>query len=98
MLEALTRRRILKLLGAGAAASFAGETFLLASARGLQIAGRKVRVLLSSVSRHTLRITLAEETAVPVKVPNDGSLLENIPAAVPLAASQHDSKFGDLQV
>ena len=98
MLEALTRRRILKLLGAGAAASFAGETFLLASARGVQIAGRKVRVLLSSVSRHTLRITLAEETAAPVKVPNDGSLLENIPAAAPLAASQHDSRFGDLQV
>jgi hypothetical protein len=95
MLEALTRRQILRLLGAGAAASFAGETFLYASARRITVAGRTVRVLVSSITRHTVRFTLAEETAAPVKVPNDGSLLENIPAAAPFTPSEHGGRLTD---
>src|SRR5579863_8876930 len=98
MLEALTRRQILRLLGVSAAASFAGETFLYASARRITVAGRTVRVLVSSVTRHTVRITLAEETPAPAKVPDDGSLLENIPAAAPFTPSENGARLGDLHV
>jgi alpha-glucosidase (family GH31 glycosyl hydrolase) len=98
MLKALTRRQILRLFGVGAAASFVGDTFLLAADREVRAANRSVSVLLSSVTRHTLRITLVERSAAPGKVPEDGSLLRNIPPATELTSAAHNGNFGGLRV
>jgi alpha-glucosidase (family GH31 glycosyl hydrolase) len=98
MLQALTRRQILRIFGSGAAASLVGHTFLFAGDRELRVAGRSVQVLISHVSRHTVRITLVDRSDVRVRVPNDGSLLENIPVAVPLASAGNSSGSNNLRV
>jgi alpha-glucosidase (family GH31 glycosyl hydrolase) len=98
MLQALTRRQILRIFGSGAAASLVGRTFLFADTHELRLAGRSVQVLISNVSRHTVRITLVDRSDPRVHVPNDGSLLENIPAAAPLTGAAHSDSSNNLRV
>ena len=98
MLKALTRRQALRIFGSGAAASLLGRTSLFAGNRELRVAGRSVQVLISNVSRHTVRITLADRSDAHVRVPNDGSLLENIPAAAPLNSATSSSASNNLRV
>lgn len=98
MLKALTRRQALKFLGTGAAASVVGRTFLFAGKRDLRVAGRAVQVLISIVSRHTVRITLVDRGDAQPRIPNDGSLLGNIPPATPLTSAAHSGGSNDLRV
>ncbi|MGH9814567.1 MAG: TIM-barrel domain-containing protein [Candidatus Acidiferrales bacterium] len=61
-----------------------------AAARDTQGANGAVRRLgahVTPISRHTVRITLAEQSGA-VRVPRDGSLLESIPAVTPQAIAE----------
>jgi len=98
MRKAIARRDVLRFLGTGAVASLAGEVLLPTSERDVRIAGRSVRPHVSPVSRHTVRITLAERDAESVRVPRDGSLLENVAAAAPPAPTTRRELAGGLRV
>jgi len=92
MRKAIPRRDVLKLLGAGGIASLAGEPLL--PARPARRAGHpstalgagNVRVYVTPISPHTVRITFAEQDAASVRVPRDGSLLESVAAPAPRGA------------
>lgn len=79
------------LLGTGTVASL-GEPLLCATARDPQVAAstaRRLRAHVSPVSRHTVRITLAERSDVAVRVPRDGSLLDSVRAVAPQALPEN---------
>lgn len=97
-MKALARRELLKLLGTGAAASLARVPLLPAMERDARIAGRNLRVLVSPVSRHTVRITLVDRDVAPVKIPHDGSLLDSVPAPAPRAPTARQGAISDLRV
>jgi alpha-glucosidase/alpha-D-xyloside xylohydrolase len=98
MARDIPRRKVLKLLGGGAAA-LAGEPLLPAIGE-LRTAGRSVRFHVTPVSPRTVRITLAEPGDAAVRVPRDGSLLDAIAARVPgtPAGSGRPAAASDLQV
>lgn len=89
------------LFGAGTVASLAGEPLRPASERRARVSGRafgSVRAHVSPVSRHTVRITLAEQSDASLRIPRDGSLLESIPVVARRASTARGGAASDLRV
>src|SRR6185295_17595716 len=103
MSRLISRREALRVFGsAGAGAAFGGAA-LAAQEGGLRIAGRSVEIAVSSVSAHTVRISLAPlEIGRTQPIRSDGSLIEQgvAPAAKRFISltSGNSVRFGDLLV
>jgi alpha-glucosidase/alpha-D-xyloside xylohydrolase len=85
---------LLKACGAGAVAAAAGEPLLRALGQQSSAAARPARALVTPVSRHTVRVTFAEAGSGVVRVPRDGSLLESVPAPVPVSIRRPQKEIG----
>lgn len=98
-MQALTRRNLLKFCGAGAVTAAAGEPLLRALGQQGGMPARPARALVTPVSPHTVRITLADHGAPAVRVPRDGSLLEAIAAVEPgTAADKRQAATGGWKI
>jgi len=100
-MQALTRRHLLKLCGAGMVTSAASGPLLRAAQEGESAQGNP-RVLVTPVSRRTVRITLAPPGAAALEVPRDGSLVDSVaalrPGASPRGAEAQRAVKTDLRV
>lgn len=73
MASLTSRRELLKLLGTGAVAGILPGLQVLAQ-ENIRVAGRDVELLISHVSRHTVRITLSEHGMAAGTLSRDGAL------------------------
>lgn len=64
MSKEITRRNILKILGAGAAATWIGEPSLIAAVDDVRVAGKLAKISVLPLGQHTIRITLAEQSNI----------------------------------
>jgi len=87
MASDIPRRHLLKLLGTGAVAGFVRPLQLFAE-EGTRIAGRDAELLISHVSRHTVRLTLLERGMAMEVLGRDGALR---PGLAQLTRSQSSS-------
>src|SRR5260370_30226806 len=97
-----SRRHILKTIGTASASALLPSKMMAASS-GIQIAQHEVEIQLSSISAHTLRLTILPiNNGHLTSVPQDGSLVQtkwNLPVAsfreIPTTRS---ARCGDLNV
>lgn len=94
MSDTFARRDILKWLGVGAASSLAP-----ASLAGWGFDRGQLQVFAAPISPLTIRVTLAESGVAPLRIPRDGSLVEEIAARDPSARTGKERfAFAPLQV
>ena len=103
MSKLISRREALRVFGSAGAGAALGGAALSAPEGGLRIAGRSVEVAVSSVSAHTVRISLAPlENGRTQPIRSDGSLIEQgvaPPAKRFISLTSGESvRFGDLLV
>jgi alpha-glucosidase (family GH31 glycosyl hydrolase) len=86
MSKHIPRRNVLKLLGAGAAATWIGRPLLLATDQDVRIAGKLTRISVLPLGEHSIRITISEQANGAVDPALDDGVI------IPTAASASETK------
>jgi alpha-glucosidase (family GH31 glycosyl hydrolase) len=86
MSKHIPRRNVLKLLGAGAAATWIGRPLLLATDQDVRIAGKLTRIFVLPLGEHSIRITISEQANGAVDPALDDGVI------IPTAASASETK------
>ena len=100
MREKIARREVLRILGATAAGAWIGEPFLHATDTEIRIAGKLANVSVKVFSKHTVRITIAEQTKSSAgPAANDGALVNPMSSSeqflISAGAPAHAAPSGD---